>query len=86
MKPPVTVSPEEAVPSPTVPDEVRKPLLALAKNGISTTDAAKQLGLERRQVWRYLELLRVAGVVHLRESEDGRSAEWWKTKTRRSAS
>ncbi|GAA2860403.1 hypothetical protein [Nonomuraea rubra] len=77
MKPPVTVSPEEAVPSPTVPPAVRKRLLEIAKNGISTTDAADTLGLTVREVWRYLELLRVAGVVHLQASDEGgRGAEW----------
>ena len=80
MKPPAT---EHPVPSPTVPDNVRKPLLALTTTGVATVDAAAQLGLTEREVWRYLELLRVAGDVHLRATEDGRGAEWWRTRTRR---
>lgn len=83
MEPPVTVSPEEAVPTPTVPSDVRKPLLDIAKDGVTTVDAAAQLGLTVRAVWRYLELLRREGAVHLRASEDGRGAEWCRTNGRR---
>jgi predicted ArsR family transcriptional regulator len=82
MKPPVTVSPEEAVPSPTVPDKERKQLLALAAKGVTTDDAAKELGLLRSAVWRYLELLRVAGEVALRPTENGRGAEWCRSNSR----
>jgi predicted ArsR family transcriptional regulator len=76
MKPLPTVSPEEAVPSPTVPDDIRKQLLELAKDGVTTVDAARQLGLLARAVMRYFDLLRVAGLVHLRPTPDGREAEW----------
>ena len=85
MQPPVTVSPEEAVPSPTVPDAVRKRLLALASKGVTTDAATAELGLPRVVVWRCLDLLRVAGDVHLRATEDGRGAEWCRTRTRRSS-
>ncbi|MEV6036074.1 hypothetical protein AB0L65_33305 [Nonomuraea sp. NPDC052116] len=82
MKPPVTVSPEEAVPSPTVPPEVRKSLLSLASDGVTTVDAAEELGLTARDAMRYLQLLRVSGHVTLRPTEDGRGAEWCRTRTR----
>lgn len=85
MKPPVTVSPEEAVPSPTVPPDVQAALLRAASTGVTTKDAAAKVGLTVRQTWRYLELLRVAGVVNLRETEDGRSAEWYRTNGRKKA-
>jgi hypothetical protein len=85
MKPPVTVSPEEAVPSPTVPDDIRKRLLEAAKDGVSTVDAALNVGLTARTAMRYFGLLRVEGAVHLRATEDGRGAEWKTGRPRRSA-
>ncbi|MFC4006682.1 hypothetical protein ACFOY2_05585 [Nonomuraea purpurea] len=86
MKPPFTVSPDEAVPSPAVPEDVRRPLLALAAQGVTTDAAATELGLTAREAMRYLQLLRVSGHLTLRPTEDGRGAEWWKTtKTRRSS-
>jgi predicted ArsR family transcriptional regulator len=84
MKPPVTVSPEEAVPRPTVPANVRKRLLAAAKDGVTTVDAAEQVGLPARTVLRYMDLLRVEGAVHLQATEDGRGAEWKTGRPRRS--
>ncbi|MFB4265268.1 hypothetical protein [Nonomuraea sp. GTA35] len=83
MKPPVTVSPEEAVPTPAVPDNIRKRLLALAARGVTTDAATEALGLLKVTVWRYLELLRVAGDVELRATEDGRGAKWCRTNGRR---
>ncbi len=85
MQPPVTVSPEEAVPTPTVPDDIRERLLEAAKDGASTMDAAERAGITARAASRYLHLLRVEGAVHLRATEDGRDAEWKTSRTRRSA-
>lgn len=73
------MNPSPAVPGPIVPPEVRQSLLQVAAHGVTTIDAAEKLGLPKLTVWRYLELLRLEGAVHLRASEDGRGAEWWKT-------
>lgn len=77
--------PEKAPATPTAPPSVRRPLLRLAAQGVTTSDAAMKLGLPALTVWRYLERMRVAGDVTLRATQDGRSAEWCKTsRTRRS--
>jgi len=81
MKP--TDQPPEAVPGPTVPADARTRLLRATARGASTTDAAEKTGLPKLTAWRYLDLLRREGAVHLRASADGRGAEWWRTSTKR---
>lgn len=86
MSPPNVQPPNEAVPGPTVPDQVRAPLLKLLAKGVTTTDAATQLGITALAVWRYLDVLRREGVAEIRADDDGTDAKWWRTKTRRNAS
>lgn len=86
MRPPNSQPSAEAVPGPTVPEEVRAPLLRLLANGVTTTDAATQLGVTALTMWRYLDVLRREGVAEIRADDDGTDAKWWRTKSRRNAS
>ncbi|MER6577322.1 hypothetical protein [Nonomuraea sp. NPDC001023] len=84
MKP--SHQPGEVVPAPTVPAEARAQLLRVTARGATTSDAAEQAGLTKLTAWRYLDLMRREGAVHLRPTADGSGAEWWKTtKNRRSS-
>lgn len=72
----------------TVPDDVQKPLLTyLGKGSASTGDVAKMLGLTELLTFKYLNVLQRDGCVESLPVNDGRDAEWRKTrtKTRRSA-
>lgn len=84
MRPPIAQPPDKAMPGPTVPQDARTRLLRVTARGATTVDAAEKAGLPKLTAWRYLDLLRREGAVHLRATEDGRGAEWWKTKTSRS--
>ncbi|MET8985786.1 hypothetical protein ABZW49_10095 [Nonomuraea wenchangensis] len=79
MEPPFTSPP------PTVSENVRKRLLALASQGVTTVDAATQLGLTVREVWRHLGPMRDAGDIHLARATDGPGVEWRTNQNHRSA-